>query len=117
MLSLLHGLGFSSDERTSRIFLRTSWAAFLMSCMILRTRVPAALLPPSALATSSAAESTSCLRCSYSCISVSPVLDYEEQYRALNRCRRRCAAGAAVYQERAVISNAQNPGFEGNIKV
>ena len=42
-----------SASRPSRIFFLTSWAAALMSCIFLRTRVPAALLPPEALATSS----------------------------------------------------------------
>src|SRR5690242_10588865 len=34
----------SLPSRPSRIFLRTSWAADLISCIFLRTRVPAALL-------------------------------------------------------------------------
>src|SRR6476619_3348827 len=58
----------SPPSRPSRIFLRTSWAADLISCIFLRTRVPAALLPPVALATSSAASSTSRLSVSYSCM-------------------------------------------------
>src|ERR1043166_9196610 len=57
-----------ADERVSSTFLRRSWAAFLMSCMILRTRVPAALLPPEALLMSSSAPWTSALSFSYSCI-------------------------------------------------
>src|SRR5215213_4914152 len=57
-----------SPSRPSRMRLRTSWAAALISCIFLRTRVPAALFPPSALATSSAASMTSCFSCSYSCI-------------------------------------------------
>src|SRR5215218_1533221 len=61
-----------SPSRPSRMRLRTSWAAALISCIFLRTRVPAALLPPSALATSSAASITSCLSCSYSCMGKPP---------------------------------------------
>src|SRR5688572_5467099 len=53
---------------------RTSWAADLMSCMDFRTRVPAALLPPSALRTSSAASCTSLTRRSYASMWVSLLL-------------------------------------------
>src|SRR5207237_3726773 len=62
------GLTSGSASRPSRIFLRTSWAAALISCIFFRTRVPAALFPPVALATSSAASSTNRLSVSYSCM-------------------------------------------------
>ena len=38
-----------SATRISRILLRTAWAACLISCICLRTRVPAALLPADGL--------------------------------------------------------------------
>ncbi len=50
------------SARTSRIFFRTTCAASLICCIDFRTRVPAALFPPEALATSSATASTSSLR-------------------------------------------------------
>src|SRR5688500_9540261 len=58
----------ASPSRPSRIFLRTACAADLISCIFLRTRVPAALFPPMALATSSSASATRRLSVSYSVI-------------------------------------------------
>src|SRR5947209_7350671 len=65
------GVAVPSPSRPSRIFLRTSWAADLISCIFFRTRVPAALLPPAALFTSSSASCTKRLSVSYSCTETS----------------------------------------------
>lgn len=62
------------SPRASRTETLTSCEALLMSCMALRTRVPAALLPPSALFTSSEASSTSFTSLSYASILKPPYL-------------------------------------------
>src|SRR3954467_13804713 len=77
----------SEPSRPSRIFLRTSWAADLISCIFLRTRVPAALLPPAALFTSSAASSTKRFSVSYSVIGPPAKFGCEPQKRYGRRGR------------------------------
>ena len=53
-----------SSPRVSRTSLRMSVAWLLTSCSFLRTRVPAALLPPAAFFTSSSASVTIVRSCS-----------------------------------------------------
>src|SRR4051812_44707880 len=79
-----------SPSRPSRIFLRTSWAADLISCIFLRTRVPAALLPPMALFTSSSASATSCFSVSYSCIDASESNSLLNESKNDTNPRKRC---------------------------
>src|SRR6185437_1126736 len=61
----------SGSSRPSKTFFRTSWAADLMSCIIFRTRVPAALFPPSAFCTSGSASTINRFKVSNSCIDAS----------------------------------------------
>ncbi len=65
-----------SEARTSRIRLRISCAMLFISCIALRTLVPAALFPPSAFATSCSILATTLLSFSYSSI-ISVSSNYE----------------------------------------